>query len=81
MANRLTPDNNTSPGRIQYFGDPISFVGSNATTVMPSFKQRFNNPAHSYSGLQVAGKVHVHDTVRNNLTPTPDDKDAGVLID
>ena len=28
----------------------------NATAVMPSFKQKFNNSAHSYSGLQVAKK-------------------------
>ena len=78
MANRLTSDNNTSPDRIRCFGDPISFMDSNATTVMPSFKQRFNNSAHSYSGLQIADKVHVHHTMRNNLTPTPDDKDAEV---
>ena len=79
MANRLTPDYNTSPDRIRYLGDPICFMDFNATTVTPSFKQRFNNSAHSYSGLQIADKVHVHDTVRNNLTPTPDDKDAEVI--
>ena len=79
MANRLTPDNNTSPDRIRYFGDPISFMNFNATTVMQSFKQRFNNSAHPYSGLQIADKVHVHDTMRNNLTPTPGDKDAEVI--
>ena len=80
MANRLTSDNNTSPDRILYFGDPISFMGSNATTVMPSVKQRFNNTAHSYSGLQIADKAHVHDTMLNNLKPTPGDKDAEVII-
>ena len=80
MANRLTPDNNTSPDRIRYFCDPFSFMDFNATTVMPSCKQRFNNSAHSFSGLQVADKVHVHGTMRNNLTPTPDDKDAEVII-
>ena len=79
MANILTSDNNTSPGRVRYFGDPISFMDSNATTFMPSFKQRFNNSAHSFSGLQIADKVHVHDTMRNNLTPTPGDKDAEVI--
>ena len=79
MANRLTSDNNASPDRIRYFGDPTSFMDFNATTAMPSFKQRFNNSAHSYSGLQIADKAHVHDTTRNNLTPTPDDKDAEVI--
>ena len=47
MANRLTGDNNTSPDRIRYFGDPISAMGFNAKAVMPSFKQRWNNSAHS----------------------------------
>ena len=79
MANRLTSDNNTPPDRIRYFGDPIIFMDFNATTVMQSFRQRFNNSAHSYSGSQVAGKAHVHDTTRNNLTPTTDDKDAEVI--
>ena len=37
MANRLTEDNNTSPDRVRYFGDPISAMDFNATTVMPSF--------------------------------------------
>ena len=51
----------------------------NATTVMPSFKQRVNNSAHSYSGLHIADKVHVRDTMRNNLTPSPDDSQAEVI--
>ena len=79
MANRLTSDNSTSPDRIRYFGDPISFMDMNTTTAMPSFKQRFNNSAPSYSGIQVADKVHVHDTMRNNLTPSPDDSQAEVI--
>ena len=52
MGTRLTEDTNTSPDRIRYFGDPISAMDFQATTVMPSFKQRFNNPSHSYSGLR-----------------------------
>ena len=36
IANRLTEDNNTSPDRIRYFGDPISAMDFNAKTVMPS---------------------------------------------
>ena len=79
MANILTGNNNTSPDRIRYFGDPISFMDSNAKAVMPAFKQRFNNSAHSYSGLQLADTVHVHDTMRNNLTPSPDDSQAEVI--
>ena len=78
MGNRLTEDNNTPPDRIRYFGDPVSFMDFNSTTVLPPFKQRINNSAHSYSELQIADKVHVHDTVRNNLAKTPDDKDAEV---
>ena len=79
MANRLTGDNNTSPDKIRYFCDPISAMGSNAKTAMPSCKQRFNNSAHSYSGLQIADKVPVHDTMRNNLNPSPDDREAEVI--
>ena len=65
MANSLTKDNGTSPDRIRYFGDPISAMGFNAKAVMPSFKQRPNNSAHSYSGLQIADKVPVHGIMRN----------------
>ena len=72
MANRLTEDNNTSPARIRYFGDPISFMDFNAKAVMPSFKQRWNNSAHSYSGSQIADKVPVHDTPKKpHQTPHP----------
>ena len=53
LANRITSDNNTSPDRIRYFGDPVSALDFNATTVMPSFGFRFNNSAHSYKGLFV----------------------------
>ena len=70
MANRVTEDNNTSPDRIRYFGDPTSAMNLNAKAVMPSFKQKSNNSAHSYSGLQVAGKAPVHDFMRNNLNPS-----------
>ena len=51
----------------------------NAKAAMPSFKQRFYNSARSYSGLQIADKVPVHDTVRNNLNPSPDDREAEVI--
>ena len=51
----------------------------NAKAVMPSMNFKWENSAHSYSGLQIADKVHVHDTMRNNLTQTHDDKDAQVI--
>ena len=60
MANRLTSDNNTSPDRIRHFGDPINFMAMNATTVMPSFKHRWNNSAQSYSGLVIKDAVPIH---------------------
>ena len=48
---------------------------------MPSFKQRWNNSTHSYAGLQIADKVETHDTMRNNLTPSPNDRDAEVITE
>ena len=65
MSNRLTEDTNTSPDRIRYFGDPISAFGFNAKAIMPSSGFRFINSAHSYKGLQIADKAHVHDVERN----------------
>ena len=73
MANRLTSDNNTSPDRIRYFGDPISFMDMNATTATPSFKPRFNNSAHSYSG------IFINNAENHPLQPSPDDKNAEVI--
>ena len=80
MAHRLTEYNNTSPDRIRYFGDPISAMGFNAKAVMPSFKQRFNNSAHSYSGLFIKDAVPIHDVEKNPLQPSPGDTDAEVII-
>ena len=79
MANRLTGDNGTSPDRIRYFGDLVSAMDINARAVMPSFNQRFNNSAHLCSGLQIAGKVQIHDTIKNPLTPSPDDSTSEVI--
>ena len=79
FANRITSDTNTSPGRIKYFGDPISMFDFNSTTIMPSFKQRWRNSAHSYSGLEIADKVPLHDTMRNPLTISGNDEDAEVI--
>ena len=46
---------------------------------MPSFKQRWRNSAHSYSGLEIADKVPLHDTMRNPLSIPGNDEDAGVI--
>ena len=81
MANRLTSDNNTSPDRIRYFGVPFSAMDFNATTVMPSFKQRWNNSAHSYSGLFIKDAIPIHDTMKNPLTPSGNDEDAEVITE
>ena len=79
FANRITSDTNTSPGRIRYFGDPISMFDFQATTIMPSFKQRWNNSAHSHSGLFIKDAVPLHDIMKNPLTPSPDDSKAEVI--
>ena len=79
FANRVTSDTNTSPDRIRYFGDPISMFDFNATTIMPSFKQRWRNSAHSYSGLEIADKIPLHDTMKNPLSISPDDSEATVI--
>ena len=79
MANRLTEDNNTSPDRIRYLGDPICAMVFNAKTVMPSFKHRWDNSAHSYSGLFIKDAAPIHDVEKNPLQPSPDDKDAQVI--
>ena len=81
FANRVTSDTNTSLNRIRYFGDPISAFGINATTIMPSSKQRWNNSAHSYSGLFIKDAVPLHGVDRNPLTPSPDDSKAGVITE
>ena len=81
FANRITSDTNTNPDRIRYFGDPISFFDNNATTVMPSFKQRFNNSAHSYKGLFIKDAVPLHDVEKNPLTISPDDSKAEVITE
>ena len=45
---------------------------------MPSFEQRLNNSAHSYSGLFIGDAVPVHDTIHNPLESSPDDRDAEI---
>ena len=70
-----------NPNRIRYFGDPISALDFNATTVMPSFKQRWNNSAHSYKGLFMKDAVEIHDVEKNMLEPSPDDSEATVITE
>ena len=81
FANRVTEYNNTSPDRILYFGDPIFAFDFQATTVMPSFKQRWKQSAHSYSGLFIKDAIPVRDTHKNHLTPSPDDSEATVMTE
>ena len=52
-----------------------------AKTVMPSFGFRWRNSAHSYSGLEIADKMPLHDTMRNMLEPSPDDSQATVVTE
>ena len=68
-----------NPNRSRWAGDPISVMDMNATTVFPSFKQRWNNSAHSYSGLFIKGAVPIHDVSKNMLQTSPDDSQAKVL--
>ena len=65
---------------LHIFGDPISAFDFQATTVMPSFKQRWKQSAHSYSGLQIADKVPLHDN-ENMLAPSPDDSKAEAITE
>ena len=81
FVHRITEDDNTSPDRIKCFGDPISAFDFNSTTVMPSFKQRWNNSAHSYSGLFIKDALPIHDTMKNRLTPSGNDEDAEVITE
>ena len=78
FANRITSGTNASPDRIRYFGDPISMFDFNATTVMPSFKQRWNNSAHSNPGLFIKDAISLHDN-ENMLEPSPADSQAEVI--
>ena len=48
---------------------------------MPSMGFRWKSSAHSYKGLQIAGKVPSHDTKKNPLTPSPDDSLAEVITE
>ena len=81
FANRITEDTNTSPDRIKYCGDPVSIFDFNSTTVMPSMGSRWENSAHSYKGLFIKDAVPVHGTLKNSLTPSPEDSKAEVITE
>ena len=51
----------------------------NAETVFPSFKQGWNNSAHSYFGLFIKDAVPVHEVENNPLQTSPDDSKAEVI--
>ena len=59
------------------------FMDFNAKTLLvlwiSMLKQKFNNSAHSYYGLLIKDAVPVHDTMRNNLNPSPDDRETQVI--
>ena len=50
--------------RIRYFGDPISTLDFEATTVMPSFGRRWNQSAHGFQGLSLPDKIPIHEKIR-----------------
>ena len=79
FSNRITPDTNTSPDRIRYFGDPASMFDFSSTTVMPPMGFKWKNSSHSYKGLFVKDAVPTHDTIHNPLTPSPGDREATVV--
>ena len=79
FANRITPYTNTSPGRIGYFGDSVSMFDFSSTAVFPSFKQRWNNSAHPYSGLFIKDAVPLRDVEKNMLESSPDDSNTEVI--
>ena len=68
-----------NPNIIRWAGDPISALDFNSTTVMSSFKQRFNNSAQIYPGLFIKDAVPIHEVENNPLKSSPDDKDAEVI--
>ena len=81
FANRIASDTNTSPDRIKYFGDPVSMFDFNSTTVFPSFKKRWKQSAHSYSGLFIKDAIPLHDTMKNPLAISGNDEDAEVVTE
>ena len=78
IGNRLTPAEITSPDRVRYFGDPTSAFDYQAKAVLPSFKQIWENRAHSYKGFFIKDAVPLHDTPKNYLTQSPDASTAEV---
>ena len=81
MGNRLTNDDNTNPDRVRYFGDPTTAFVFQATSIMPSFNQRWRNSAHSYTGMEIPDLVPIHDTPKHYLTPSGKDEDATMITE
>ena len=48
---------------------------------MPSFKQRWNNSAHSYSGLFIKDAIPIHDVEKNPLSQSGKDEDATIITE
>ena len=69
----------TNLNRIRWAGDPISALGFNSATVMPSSKQSFNDSAHDYSGVFIKDAVPIRGTPKNTLTQSPDDNKTEVI--
>eukprot|EP00972_Heterocapsa_arctica_P057957 8550391-Heterocapsa_arctica.AAC.1 len=68
-------------GRVRYLGDPISMLDFGASTKIPSFGRRWNQSAHGFQGLSIPDKIPVHDTPKNPLTVSGDDKDAEIITE
>jgi hypothetical protein len=66
---------------IRYLGDPISMLDFGATTTIPSLKQRWDNSAHSFSGLAIPDRILLHDTMKNPLQPSGDDTEAEIITE
>ena len=70
-----------NPNIIRYFGDPISAMDMNSTTVIPSMSFRWKNSAHSYKGLFIKDAVPIHDTMKNPLSMSGNDEDSEVITE
>ena len=69
----------TTSNRVGWDGDPTSALYFSSATLIPSFKQRWNNSAHLYSAFFVKDAAPVHDAEHNTLTPSPNEIDAQAI--
>ena len=70
---------NKSPNIIHYFGDPISALDLQATTIIPSLGFRLKSDAHTYKGLFIKDAIPVHDTPKHPVTAQADDSNATTI--